>query len=298
MPQVTSTTIIDFIKEIAAKEGFPEYIVTDNGTPFVSAEFEKFLKLRAIKHNRSAAYWPRGNSVVERFNRTFKQWVLDWDRSSSLRTHVLQRLALYRATPHCATGASPSELLHGRMMRLNLPVIVPKPPRVSPEERNRKQSRRNKKAYDVKLGVKPSGIAEGDRVYVKKRGHVAKGTSRFAGPLTVVRRVGKWTFKLSDGSVRNAAHLAPADQVSAESADADPSTNPDEAKVAEASPQTVARQDSSEGEDPSKNTEDDEATNRTGETPSPPDQQTADDGRVQLPPSSTGRQRWLPQRLS
>ena len=43
----------------------------------MSRELEDYLRQRGIKHHRASLYWPRGNSAVERFNRTFKSWLLD-----------------------------------------------------------------------------------------------------------------------------------------------------------------------------------------------------------------------------
>ena len=45
-------------------------IRTDNGMEFCSIEFEKFLRDRGIKMERTSTYSPEQNGIAERFNRT------------------------------------------------------------------------------------------------------------------------------------------------------------------------------------------------------------------------------------
>ena len=127
----------------------------------------------------------------------------------SLPDHVRQRLAQYRATPHCTTGESPSVLLHGRRMRLRLPIATVAPPRDSAlQHRVEGQQQRNSRNYNTRQAVRPSDLKAGDTVRVRKQGHVPKNQSRFSDPLRVTRQLGPATYLLSDGSKRNAAHLA------------------------------------------------------------------------------------------
>ncbi|KAF0305665.1 hypothetical protein FJT64_022749 [Amphibalanus amphitrite] len=123
--------------------------------------------------------------------------------------HELQRLALYRATPHCTTGQSPSALLHGRRMRLHLPVTTETPPRDSSlQHRVATQQQRNSRGYDSRQATRPSDLQPGDTVRVRRQGHVPKNQSRFSSPRRIARQLGPATFILSDGTKRNAAHLA------------------------------------------------------------------------------------------
>ncbi|UYV71931.1 K02A2.6-like [Cordylochernes scorpioides] len=50
---ITRKTIISHLREIFAKFGMPEYLVTDNGRQFVSREFEQFTKMNGIRHTKS-----------------------------------------------------------------------------------------------------------------------------------------------------------------------------------------------------------------------------------------------------
>ena len=55
---------VKVLQELFARFGLPETIVSDNGTPFPSKEFEKFCKLLSINHLKSAPYHPRSNGLL------------------------------------------------------------------------------------------------------------------------------------------------------------------------------------------------------------------------------------------
>ncbi|UYV70282.1 hypothetical protein LAZ67_7002362 [Cordylochernes scorpioides] len=58
---ITSKTIINHLREIFARFGLPEFLVTDNGRQFVSGEFEKFTKMNGIRHTKISPYNPSTN---------------------------------------------------------------------------------------------------------------------------------------------------------------------------------------------------------------------------------------------
>ncbi|KAF7651807.1 hypothetical protein LDENG_00105200 [Lucifuga dentata] len=114
VPHVTSQTVIQLLSTVFSREGDPRDLVLDNGSQFVSQEFETFLLDRGIVHRKSSVYYPRANGEIECFNRSLKD---------SLQTALLEGkqwkeftrdfLHVYRATPHSTTQHSPAELLHG-----------------------------------------------------------------------------------------------------------------------------------------------------------------------------------------
>ena len=210
---VETDNVIRMLSALWAREGFCDEIISDNGPQFSSEKFRTYLRQRGIAHHQSSLYWPRGNAAVERLNREVKSWLqeaaqLRLRTADSFSSHITQRLALYRATPHCSTGEAPSVLLHGRRMRLNLPVVEEAAPPKRMSDRVAKQQHRNKRNYAARQGVKRPDLRPGDLVRVKKPGHVPKDQSRFSAPVAVAQQLGPATYLLADGTRRNAAHLA------------------------------------------------------------------------------------------
>ena len=64
-PHPLPVSVIEELRLLFARFGLPEIVVTDNGTCFVSTEFEKFLKGNVVKHTTSVPYHPASNVVAE-----------------------------------------------------------------------------------------------------------------------------------------------------------------------------------------------------------------------------------------
>ena len=306
---VETDDVIGFLSTLWSREGYCDELVSDNGPQFTSAKFEKYLSDRGIQHRKSSLYWPRGNAAVERFNRTLKTWLLEAAQQPSrtsqvFAAHVKRRLALYRAAPHCTTGMSPSESLHGRRMRLDLPVMsADSAPDADLRARVQTQQRRNARNYNRRRGVREPSIQPGDMVRVRRPGHTPKNMSRFGPAQKVVRRAGNAAFLLSDGTRWNASHLAVVPTASpAATSDGDPSASgfhllpalADQHEPAPASQPATPRREASP------------AIQRSSPGPPAPDgrQQPISDSAgspvtprrsgKELPPSSFGRRRFQP----
>ena len=100
----------DHLINLFAIEGYPDEVVTNNGPPFSSQEFNRFLSKLGITHTTSSPLYPRSNGSVERMVQTVKTLL-----SKNSNTRSFQEvLADLRAT-RIGTGLpSPAEILHGR----------------------------------------------------------------------------------------------------------------------------------------------------------------------------------------
>ena len=56
MQSSTAKDTIDVLRNLFARHGLPQQLVSDNGAQFVAAEFQDFTKKNSIKHIRSAPY--------------------------------------------------------------------------------------------------------------------------------------------------------------------------------------------------------------------------------------------------
>ncbi|UYV76695.1 K02A2.6-like [Cordylochernes scorpioides] len=101
---ITSRTIIGHLREIFARFGLPELLVTDNGRQFVSSEFEEFTKINSIRHTKTSPYNPSTNGLAERYRFLFA----------------------HRAFPQTVLKESPAELLMKRNLRSRFSNLIPK----------------------------------------------------------------------------------------------------------------------------------------------------------------------------
>ena len=104
----------DHLIELFSIEGYPDEIVSDNGPPFSSKEFARFLSGLGIKHTTSSPGYPRSNGFIERHIQTVKNML-----SKSSNTQSFQEVLADLRTTRIGTGLpSPAEILHGRNLTM------------------------------------------------------------------------------------------------------------------------------------------------------------------------------------
>lgn len=112
------------MKPLFARFGQPDTIVTDNGTPFVSQEFQTFLIHNGIRHITSAPYHPATNGLAERAVQIVKQGLKKVTTGSWVdRLTII--LFNYRSTPQGTTGETPAKLLMNRQLKSRLSLLKP-----------------------------------------------------------------------------------------------------------------------------------------------------------------------------
>ena len=121
----TAKATIEALREIFGRMGLPAELCSDNGPPFRSCEFTRFLSGNSIKHILSPPYHPASNGAAERFVRTFKKAMKVKAERESKHHRLQEFLLYYRTTPHSGTEKTPSEMVMGRRLRTKLDLVKP-----------------------------------------------------------------------------------------------------------------------------------------------------------------------------
>lgn len=74
---IPSVRVIRALEEVASWRGYPAAIRCDNGSEFTTGDFEEWSKNRGIEIRYIQPGKPNQNPFVERFNRTYREEVLD-----------------------------------------------------------------------------------------------------------------------------------------------------------------------------------------------------------------------------
>ena len=204
MGNITSETTINRLKNIFARYGVPASLMTDNGTQFTSASFEKFSKTWNFAHDTSSPHFHQANGAAERAVRTAKHILSQEDPQLALLT--------YRSTPIPELGASPAELAFGRRIRTTLPILPSQldSPVISRQEfrrKDREYKSKQKLNHDRHKGAKPlKPLKPGDPVMMKLDGE--KRWTR-PGRVRMVHSPRSYIVEADDGGCvrRNRKHL-------------------------------------------------------------------------------------------
>lgn len=86
-----SKRVIRCLELLGAERGFPKYIRSDNGPEFISRSFRTFCCQHRIRHRRIEAGKPQQNSFIERFNRSYREDILDMHAFRNL--HQVRQLS-------------------------------------------------------------------------------------------------------------------------------------------------------------------------------------------------------------
>ena len=151
-PDTTATRTVAVLRNLFARYGLPQVLVSDNGPQFVSEEFKTFLRTNGVRHVLTPPYHPASNGAAERAVRVLKESLVKqlkaMERSGRYQSlqHRLDNFLLgYRSTPHSVTGRSPAELFLGRQVRTKLSLLLPQA-RDSVERSQERQVRPNTRA--------------------------------------------------------------------------------------------------------------------------------------------------------
>lgn len=129
MKSTSSSAVISTLSEFISRFGLPQTLVSDNGTAFVSAEFNSFCVSNGIMHVTSPVYHPASNGQAESYvkvvKRGIKSCILQGNRKDICEKLLFKYLFDYRNSVHSTTGFSPAQLVFGRKLRSRLDLINP-----------------------------------------------------------------------------------------------------------------------------------------------------------------------------
>ncbi|KAL4084029.1 hypothetical protein QTP88_029345 [Uroleucon formosanum] len=111
-----------FVEGFVCVHGFPETILTDQGTDFLSKIFAEVCKLLKINKINSSPYHPQTNGSLERSHRTLAEYLRHYVDKDLNNWDTLLPYALfaYNTTIHTATNYQPYALVYGR--EIDIPV--------------------------------------------------------------------------------------------------------------------------------------------------------------------------------
>ena len=117
---VTAKTIADAVYfNFFCRYGLPRFLVTDRGSVFTSAVFQRLLTELGIEHRTTLAWTPRQNSRNERLHRSMKSHLkARFGTSNSWINDLASFLWAKRAAINEETGVSPAHMVYGEPIRV------------------------------------------------------------------------------------------------------------------------------------------------------------------------------------
>ncbi len=171
------------------------YLTSDNGPPFQSHEFSRYMTALGIEHTTSTPLWPQGNAEAEAFMKPLGKAIKTAHAERRPWQQELAKFLLnYRQTPHSTTGVPPAQLLFNRATRGKLPSMS-KEYKLTDRHNEARENEERKKTKgrnyaDTRRRTRHSKIEVGDRVLVKQTRHNKLSTNFSTTPYTVVKVTG------------------------------------------------------------------------------------------------------------
>lgn len=147
-----STAVINKMKDIYARWGVPDEIVSDNGPQFSSEQFRKFSREYDFKHFTTSPYYPQANGEAESGVRIKKK--------------ILRQRDPFLAMMSCQLIMERENRTHLPTLETNLRQVLPSQQAVATKDEETKTNYR--RLFDKRHGVRPlPELQPGDSVHVK-----------------------------------------------------------------------------------------------------------------------------------
>ena len=176
----TSESIIKILKEVFSTHGIPDLIISDNGPQFSAETFQEFARDYCFQHVTSSPKYPQANGEAERAVNTAKKLL-------QKNADVNLALLTYRSSP-LQNGLSPAELLMGRRLKTQLPVL---PKTLHPKPQDLETVKQKEDYYRVKQqedfnrryrARELPNLHQGDRVWIRDQHREAEVISKAPHP--------------------------------------------------------------------------------------------------------------------
>ena len=210
MPDKMATTVTrSLVNHVFAPFGVPRSLYSDQGKEFVAQVTTDVLKAFGVKQRKITVYRPQASGMVERFNQHIvailralvHEHQESWDVSLPLAVfaHNTSYHRVLRESPYflmflrdanvpyetIAMNPSPwyniDNMKQELLLRAHATFEIAR--KFLEEGKIKQESYANKKA-------KPVTYKLGDRVYVQKKSNVTKLSSKYVGPMRIVRLLG------------------------------------------------------------------------------------------------------------
>lgn len=127
MSKTNAQAVLKELEKIFKTFGFAKELVSDNGPPFFSLEFNSSLESWGIKVTKSPPYHPQSNGIVERAVQTAKSFlrkITEKNLNDSQVTEALENFLFdYRNQPHTQENFTPSQRIFKFTPRTELTTL-------------------------------------------------------------------------------------------------------------------------------------------------------------------------------
>ena len=125
--QMARTTARVLYNEYFSVFGFPQKLMSDQGTGFTSKVIAAMCSLLGIEKIWTTLYHPQSNGSAERVHQTLRQMIgkLDPEKRQKWPAHLGSVLITYNATQSLVTGYSPYYLMFGWRPQLPIDLLFP-----------------------------------------------------------------------------------------------------------------------------------------------------------------------------
>ena len=116
---MTAQHVINHFKLIFSEYGWPDTLVSDNGTCYASEAFTKIMQEYNMNHITSSPHYPQSNGLAEKFAQIVRNL---FHKARKEGTDLHKALMVYRNTPLSSNLQSPIQMLQSKTVRSQLPM--------------------------------------------------------------------------------------------------------------------------------------------------------------------------------